>query len=90
MRQGSSLVGVTVHSKARKDQNRALKCSFCLAKDTFLQHYNAMYCTIQIFINNEWQPIAQFEPFTGREDLGFADCGGYLEHEDSVEQAESH
>ena len=49
-----------------------------------------MYCTIQIFINNEWQPIAQFEPFTGREDLGFADCGGYLEHEDSVEQVESH
>lgn len=40
-----------------------------------------MNCTIQIYIDGGWRPIATFEPYTGDEREGYAGCGGYLEHD---------
>jgi serine/threonine-protein kinase HipA len=51
-----------------------------LANIHLILHHNAMKCTIQIYLNGEWRPIATFEPFRGAERGGYAGCGGYLEH----------
>jgi len=42
-----------------------------------------MNCTIQIYLENQWTSIATFEPFKGHSRHGYADCGGYLEHNDN-------
>jgi serine/threonine-protein kinase HipA len=39
------------------------------------------YCTIQIFLHGEWQPIARFTPTPDQIPLGYAGCGGYLEYD---------
>lgn len=39
-----------------------------------------MKCTIQIYLEDKWRPIATFEPFKGQEVAGYAGCGGYFEY----------
>jgi len=40
-----------------------------------------MFCTIQIFLRDQWRPIARFTPFDDRIQSGYAGCGGYLEYD---------